>query len=108
MDWQELGRFALCMIGGGIIAVPLSLWIVEAQDRRQARIRRTPPPTAILDELHQTSKWWDREFEALNRAAFPPKPFNPAEHEGHNLIEVMTFGGSVVHRSCNDCIGGQR
>lgn len=51
--------------------------------------RRMPP--SISDELEQNQRWWEREYEALKQQCFPPKPFDPAEHDGHELIHVGTY-----------------
>jgi hypothetical protein len=60
-------------------------------------------PADIRAELDQTPEWWDRKYRELKRAAFPPKPFDPADHDGHDIVEVMTFGAGVVARYCAQC-----
>ncbi|GAA5198646.1 hypothetical protein GCM10025773_12100 [Microbacterium jejuense] len=64
-----------------------------------------PIPTPVRQEMDRTPEWWDREYRALVRRVFPPKPFNHAEHEGHNIVEDITYGGRVTHRACIDCRG---
>lgn len=60
-------------------------------------------PADIRAEIDQTPEWWDREWGELNRRCFPPKPFDPAEHEGHDLIEIVAYGRRVVRVICTEC-----
>ena len=54
-------------------------------------------------ELDQTSAWWTREYDTLVRKCFPPKPFDPLEHEGHDLIEIRAYGSATVRTFCTQC-----
>jgi hypothetical protein len=70
------------------------------------RLRRTRRPVAsstVRQELDQSPEWWDREYRALMRQVFPPKPFDPAEHEGHCIVEDRTLGGVVLFQACTEC-----
>jgi hypothetical protein len=57
---------------------------------------------SVRAELNQTPAWWDAQYGALVRKCFPPKPFDPAEHEGHEIEELRTFGGTVI-AFCAEC-----
>ena len=68
-------------------------------------MRRKRPvtiPPEIQGELDQTPEWWTRAFNELRRVAFETKPFDPDEHDGHELIEFHTFGSAPVVY-CQEC-----
>lgn len=71
------------------------------------RLRRreiaAPISTELRAELDQTPQWWDRLFNELVRQAYTVRPFDPAEHEGHKIVEAYTFGGALVLRECTEC-----
>ena len=61
-------------------------------------------PDELRAELDQTPAWWDVQYRRLVGETFTPAPFNPDEHEGHELIEVRTYAATeplVVH--CTAC-----
>lgn len=60
-------------------------------------------PQYIRDELDQTPAWWDRAYRELKAKAFPPHPFDPAEHEGHDLIEIRNYSSTVIVTQCTAC-----
>lgn len=60
-------------------------------------------PTEIRDELEQNQRWWEREYEALKQQCFPAKPFDAAEHEGHDLIDVCTYTDAEARYICATC-----
>lgn len=59
-------------------------------------------PQEVRDELDQTAAWWNREYAKAHDAAFQRAPFNPARHEGHNVIEEHYFGGRI-ETYCTTC-----
>lgn len=61
-----------------------------------------PIPADIRDELDQTPAWWDRQYRALLAETFTEVPFDPAEHEGHDLLEERTFT-SPPRLFCTEC-----
>jgi hypothetical protein len=69
------------------------------------RRRKAPAsvPAEIRAELDQAPEWWTRAYNELVRAAFTVKPFDPAEHVGHSVVEAHTFGGVVLIRECSEC-----
>lgn len=60
-------------------------------------------PADIRAELDQTPAWWERVYVSLVRSNFPPKPFDPAEHVGHDIVEVHTYASATVRRFCTEC-----
>lgn len=81
-----------------------------ARHRAEAASSRPVRVAAIVAdlraELDQTPAWWDRQYEVLVRRCFPPKPFDLAEHIGHEVMTIDTFDGSAVRGWCADCREG--
>ena len=59
-------------------------------------------PPEVRGELDQTPAWWDRQYRALVDAAFEAVPFNPDEHDGHNIITISSYAGPV-RVMCAEC-----
>lgn len=77
-------------------------WAIEKRSAERRQQRR-PTATDIRAEIEQTPEWWDREYRKLNLHAFPPKPFDPAEHEGHEIVTWMAYDNTTVLRTCTEC-----
>lgn len=58
---------------------------------------------SIRDELDQTPAWWDRQYSGLVARTFYTAPFDPAAHEGHDVVEVRNWTGAVVVHLCGQC-----
>ena len=94
------------LIIGTLIIVGSCVGITLALKPRNKHVNVDAPPqelATISDELEQNQRWWERECEAQKQKCFPPKPFNTAEHEGHDLIDVTTYAGAVVRSICSTC-----
>lgn len=49
------------------------------------------------------SQWWQHRYNRLVAECFYTKPFDPAEHEDHEIYEVMTFMDAHSVRECMEC-----
>ena len=67
-----------------------------------AKERRPQITEEMREELDQSMRWWDREYHRLVKAAFTEAPFNPDEHVGHRLIEVVKYTGGG-RTFCAEC-----
>ncbi|WP_405467841.1 hypothetical protein [Microbacterium sp. Ld4] len=65
--------------------------------------RRAPVPASIRAELDQTPEWWEREYRTLLARTFEHAPFNETEHEGHDVVEIRTYGKPHAERVCTTC-----
>lgn len=45
----------------------------------------------IREELNQSAAWWKREYGKAITEHYVQKPFNPDEHDGHELIDLSTY-----------------
>lgn len=75
---------------------------LRLRGRRRNRTAQSELPVQLREELEQSQAWWMREYRALVAKHFPPKPFDPAEHDGHDLITDMSLTGPVGY-SCAEC-----
>lgn len=39
------------------------------------------------------SQWWQHKYNRLVAECFEPVPFDPAEHEDCDLVEISTYSG---------------
>lgn len=49
------------------------------------------------------AQWWQHRFDRLVAECFEVVPFDPAEHEDHELYEWVTFVGPAPHFECMEC-----
>lgn len=67
----------------------------------RARVVSIPP--AIRAELDQTPEWWENQYASLLATTFAPAPFDPAEHEGHAVVELNTYSDRTPNLVCTQC-----
>lgn len=70
--------------------------------REVGRRRAETIPHAVRAELDQTPEWWDAQYRTAISEAFMPVPFDPAEHDGHALVEFHRYGGTATV-VCTEC-----
>lgn len=80
-------------------------WVADIHDTLTGKDTpmSEPIPQPIRDELDQAPAWWDRQYRALVNATFKHEPFNPADHDGHDLVEHRTLTGGIVRVYCTAC-----
>lgn len=66
-----------------------------------ARTATIPP--AVRAELDQTPAWWEQQYTALIAATFTAAPFDPTEHDGHDVIERRTYTDPAPTLVCTEC-----
>lgn len=77
--------------------------MTRAEPPHEVGHRRTLTiPVAVRAELDVTPEWWDGLYRAAIAAAFKTAPFEPADHDGHELIEVRTYTGPA-QTLCAQC-----
>lgn len=86
-----------------LVLLPPGFDVTRADPPCEVGRRRTASlPAAVRAELDQTLEWWDGLYRAAIAAAFETAPFEPAAHDGHDLIEVRTYTGPA-QTLCAQC-----
>jgi hypothetical protein len=49
------------------------------------------------------AQWWQHRYNRLVAECFYTKPFDPAEHEDHDVYEARTFADDFAIAFCAEC-----